>query len=115
MDTYKDVEDSVSPRLLSYSKEDESREVFRQETMPYLSLPLPPATLFNLDTIDSKGHTTSVQLSSETHRSHGMRTRRGTKGGREEEGSAVIPFGCSAKLKIIHLISTRCFRLRAKH
>jgi len=49
-----------------------------------------PATLFNLDTIDTKGHTTSVQLSPETRRSHGMRM------GREKRmrkiSFSVVPF-----------------------
>lgn len=38
MGTYKDVGDSVPPRLLSYRKEDESRKVLRQDA---LSTPAP--------------------------------------------------------------------------
>lgn len=123
MGTYKDVGDSVPPRLLSYRKEDESQKVLRQDILSiYLPSLYSTATLFNLDTIDSKGHTTSVQLSSETHRSHRMRMRkeeggRGRGEGREEEGFRDFrgPFRGSANLKIIHLISTHCFRPREKH
>jgi len=67
--TCEDAEDSLPACYPTVRKMNRERCLERKQRLIHSP---PPATLFNLDTIDSKGHTTSVQLSPETRRSHGM-------------------------------------------